>query len=95
MNRKLEQESEEFRKYREQMHGTEEESRPALGGQNKAMRTVFAIIMIIVYIGVGILLLINFFNWSDSINWIRYIIGIVLIIYGAFRAYRYVAGIDY
>ena len=86
-------ESEEFRKYREQVHGTEE-SRPAIGNPNKVMRAVFAIIMIIVYIGVGVLLLINFFGWTENIDWIRWIIGIVLIIYGAFRAYRYFAGID-
>ena len=91
--KRLEDESEEFRKYREQMHGTEEK-RPAVGGANKGMRAVFALIMIIVYIGVGVLLLINFFQWSESIAWIRWIIGIVLIIYGAFRAYRYFAGID-
>lgn len=88
---KTEQENEDFRKYREQMHGKEEISGT---NPNKAMRTVFAIIMIIVYIGVGVLLLINFFDWTESLNWIRWIVGIVLIIYGAFRAYRYFAGTD-
>ena len=89
------QESEEFRKYREQMHGSDEEKRPAIGGNpNMVMRAVFAIIMIIIYIGVGVLLLINFFQWPESIGWIRWIIGIVLIIYGGFRAYRYFAGVN-
>lgn len=91
--KRLEDENEEFRKYREQVHGTEEK-RPVTGGPNKAMRAVFALIMIVVYIGVGVLLLINFFQWSESIAWIRWIIGIVLIIYGGFRAYRYFAGVD-
>lgn len=80
--------NEDFRKYREQMHGNEE-TRPSVGGPNKIMRAVFGLIMIIVYIGVGVLLLINFFQWQDNISWIRWIIGIVLIIYGAYRAYRY------
>lgn len=90
---KQREESEEFRKYREQLHGTEE-TRPAMGNPNKAMRAVFALIMIVVYIGVGILLLVNFFQWTESIAWIRIIIGIVLIIYGGFRAIRYFKGID-
>ena len=91
--KRLDEENEEFRKYREQVHGTEETSRSTTGA-NKGMRAVFALIMIIIYIGVGILLIINFFQWSESIAWIRYIIGIVLIIYGGFRAYRYFTGID-
>ena len=91
---KREEESEEFRKYREQMHGTDEDVRPAIGGTNKVMRGIFAIIMVIVYIGVGILLLFNVFNWSESIDVMRWIVGICLILYGVFRAYRYATGID-
>lgn len=90
------EENEEFRKYREQVHGGEEtEKRPAIGGSNKIMRAVFGLIMVIVYIGVGVLLLINFFGWEESWNWVRWIVGIVLIIYGAFRAFRYFRGYDY
>ena len=92
--KRTEQENEEFRKYREQMHGTEEDSRSTTG-PNKTMRTVFAIIMILIYVGVGIALLFNAFNWSESIAWMRWFIGIVLIIYGGFRAYRQFKGIDY
>lgn len=87
------EEDEAFRKYREQMHGTEEETRTG-HTPNKLMRGLFALIMVIVYIGMGILLLINFFNWTESIAWLRWIIGIVLIIYGIFRAWRQWAGID-
>lgn len=87
------EEDEAFRKYREQMHGTEDE--PKSGHTpNKYMRGLFAIIMVIVYIVMGILLLINSFNWTESIAWLRWIIGIVLIIYGIFRAWRQWAGID-
>lgn len=91
--KRTEEENEEFRKYREQMHGSEED-RSVRNTTNKGMRAVFALIMIIVYIGVGVLLLINFFGWVESIAWIRWIIGIVLILYGGFRAYRYFTGID-
>lgn len=88
------EENEEFRKYREQMHGTEEESRPAIGSSNKSMRAVFGAIMILIYIGVGVLLLINFFGWEADWTWVRWVVGIVLIAYGGFRAYRYFTGID-
>ncbi len=43
----------------------------------------------------GILLLINAFNWSSDWAWCRYIVGVVLIIYGIFRGYRQYKGIDY
>lgn len=67
------------------------------GGVNKAnkiMRAIFGIIMIIVYVGMGVLLLINFFNWGGDWAWTRYIVGVVLVIYGIWRAYRQVKGID-
>ena len=35
-------------------------------GANKVMRSIFGIIMIIVYVGMGVLLLINFFNWGGD-----------------------------
>lgn len=62
----------------------------------KIMRTIFGIIMIIIYVGMGVLLLINFFNWdtSSGMNIARIVVGIVLIIYGIWRAYRQYAGID-
>ncbi|MCF0214425.1 MAG: hypothetical protein HUK13_08350 [Muribaculaceae bacterium] len=58
-------------------------------------RTVFGIIMICVYIGMGILFFINFFNFEPSWTWVRYIIGGLLVIYGIWRGYRQFAGIDY
>ncbi|MBO4977848.1 MAG: hypothetical protein J6C67_03920 [Muribaculaceae bacterium] len=62
---------------------------------NNVMRTIFGIIMIIVYVGMGVLFLIDFFNWAQfSWGWTRYIVGIVLIIYGGWRAYRQFKGID-
>ncbi len=67
------------------------------GGVNKAnkiMRAIFGIIMIIVYVGMGVLLLINFFNWGGDWAWTRYVVGVVLVIYGIWRAYRQVKGID-
>ena len=86
------EESEEFRKYREQVHGvdTDNENRPTV--KNKAMQTLFALIMIVVYVGVGILLLLNMFRWNESLDVVRWIVGVCLIIYGIFRAFRYYKG---
>lgn len=64
------------------------------GRPNAIMRSIFGIIMIIIYVGMGVLLLINFFNWGGDWAWTRYVVGIVLIIYGLWRAYRQVKGID-
>ncbi len=69
----------------------ERENTPAAG---HIMRTIFGIIMIVIYVGMGVLLLINFFNWGGDWAWTRYVVGIVLIIYGLWRAYRQVKGID-
>ena len=61
---------------------------------NQVMSTSFGIIMIIIHVGMGVLLLINFFNWNSDWAWTRYIVGVVLVIYGLWRAYRQVKGID-
>ena len=41
----------------------EEESGDAMKPTH-IMRTIFGIIMVIVYVGMGVLLIINFFNWA-------------------------------
>lgn len=61
---------------------------------NSVMVAIFGIIMVIVYVGMGTLLLINFFGWDADWNWSRYGVGILLIIYGFWRAYRQIKGID-
>ena len=61
---------------------------------NRSMRSIFGIIMIVIYVGMGVLLLINYFNWGGDWAWTRYVVGVVLIIYGFWRAYRQVSGID-
>jgi hypothetical protein len=50
--------------------------------------------MIIVYVGMGILLLINFFRWGESYTWLRIGGGILFVIYGIWRAIRQIKGID-
>ena len=59
------------------------------------MRVVFGIIMIIIYVGMGVLLLINFFDWGPGIQqWLRWIGGIAFSVYGIWRAIRQFWGID-
>lgn len=59
------------------------------------LRTVLGIIMIIIYVGMGVLFLCNFFPWlSGSWAWLRWAGGILFIGYGIWRAYRQFSGID-
>lgn len=76
---------------------SQNEERRTSGGKvnpNTIMRAIFGIIMIIVYVGMGVLLLINFFNWGGDWAWTRYVVGIMLIIYGIYRAWRQIKGVD-
>lgn len=49
----------------------------------------FGIFMVIIYVGMGILLMIDFFGWSNSQwGWMRWVVGPVLVVYGFFRGWR-------
>lgn len=92
-------ESEEFRRYREQMHPEQYEEEDGRRRHHPAssMRIIFGIFMVLIYLGMGVLCLINFFGApADNLGWTiaRYVVGIVLIIYGVWRGYRMYAGID-
>ena len=50
-------------------------------GTPMVMRNIFGIIMIIVYIGMGVLFFINFFGWGSSWSWVRWAIGSLLVAY--------------
>lgn len=73
--------------------GSERYAVPASKTQN-IVRAIFGIVMIIIYVGMGVMFLINFFNWDGDWSWTRYVVGIVLIVYGLWRAYRQYKGID-
>lgn len=83
----------DFDEYRRKMHAQDgqDEGRKVVPSPSRSVGIAFGIFMIIVYVGVGVLLLINFFNWT-SFDVMRYILAIVLIIYGVFRAYRMFVG---
>ncbi len=60
----------------------------------QVMRNVFGVIMIIVYIGMGVLLMLNYFDFTGSWAWLRWVGGVLFIVYGFWRAYRQFKGID-
>lgn len=64
-------------------------------GIPSVMRTIFGIIMIIVYVGMGVLLLLNYFQWSPGLMQVlRWVGGVVFILYGIWRAIRQFRGYD-
>lgn len=58
------------------------------------MRNIFGIVMILIYLGMGVLFFINFFQFTPSWQWLRWVGGGVFIVYGIWRAYRQFKGID-
>lgn len=77
--KRLDEENEEFRKYREQMHGPEDE-KPKTSKNMLVALMVFGIV-------IGVLLLMNVFNLDKSVDWMRIMIGVILILTGLMRAY--------
>lgn len=62
----------------------------------KFIRIFFGIFMILIYFGMAFLLYINFFKWySEPWLTLRYVFAIILAIYGIYRCYRQIKGIDY
>ncbi len=58
----------------------------------KGARLAFGIFMILFYIGVGILFFLDIFNIDNTA--VSYTIGILLCLYGVFRAYRLYKGMN-
>lgn len=70
-----------------------QEQRPSVGRRLPSTRSIlgltFGIFMILLYVGMGVLFLIDFFHWSDyGWGWMRWILGPVLIVYGFYRGWR-------
>lgn len=90
----------EFQEYRKKMHadlsGTRGDDDFTPRRRFSPLQIAFGIFMIIVYVGMGVLLFINFFGMPDTAAWNigRWIVGVVLVIYGIFRGYRMFTGID-
>ena len=61
----------------------------------RALRVFFGLFMVIVYLGMAYLMFINFFDWNTSLTWFRYVLAVVFMLYGVYRCYRQVTGVDY
>lgn len=70
------------------------ESKTSKINWSTVMKSVFGIFMIVVYVGMGVLLFINFFKWDPSWYWLRWVGGSIFVLYGVWRAYRQFMGID-
>lgn len=63
-------------------------SRRSMPSVKTLLGLTFGIFMVIIYVGMGVLLMINFFNWTPAWDWARWIVGPVLVIYGFYRGWR-------
>ncbi len=61
------------------------------------LRLTFGIFMVLVYLGMAVLLAINFFDWSNTrfMVLMRYGMAVVFAVYGVYRGYRQWTGKDY
>ena len=58
----------------------------------QTMRNIFGIVMIIIYIGMGVLFFCDYFQFQwQCLRWVG---GSLFVVYGIWRAYRQFAGID-
>lgn len=58
----------------------------------KGARLAFGIIMILVYLGVGLLFIFNVFDVINPV--VSYVVGGLLIVYGIFRGFRLYKGLN-
>ncbi|MBQ1798702.1 MAG: hypothetical protein II428_05015 [Muribaculaceae bacterium] len=63
----------------------------------RSLRWFFGIFMVCVYLGMGTALALNIFDWDNTLLWktIRWTMATIFVLYGIYRAYRQVKGIDY
>lgn len=69
------------------MNGEENKSQTPKGA-----RLAFGILMVLVYLGVGLLFIFKFFNAIDYT--VSCVVGGLLIVYGIFRGYRLYKGLN-
>lgn len=62
-----------------------------------SLRLFFGVFMICVYLGMAVLMAINFFEWSATPLWtlVRWVMAAIFATYGIYRGYRQFAGVDY
>ncbi len=64
-------------------------------GTPATARNIFGIIMIIIYVGVGVLFFCGYFDiLFPTWTWVKWVAGSLFTLYGLWRAYRQFKGID-
>ena len=63
----------------------------------KALRVFFGVFMIVVYLCMAVFMAMNIFDWDNTMFWrcARWFMAVVFGLYGFYRCYRLVKGIDY
>lgn len=61
---------------------------------NQTVKMLFGIFMVLVYLGVAVLMAINFFDWADTPLWnaVRWFFAAIFAAYGLYRGYREIKG---
>lgn len=65
------------------------------GGLPKSVKIILGSIMVLVYVGMGVLFFIDLFGWAKMTEpWpvLNYIVGVILVLYGIYRGYRLYKG---
>ena len=63
-------------------------------GVNQGLKLFFSIFMVLVYLGMAVLMAINFFDFSNTPLWtcVRWFFVVVFALYGIYRGYRELTG---
>ncbi len=63
-------------------------------GMNQGVKVFFGIFMVFVYLGMAVLMAINFFDWSNTALWtfVRWLFAVIFGAYGLYRCYREIKG---
>lgn len=61
---------------------------------NGVIKMFFGIFMVLVYLGMAVLMAVNFFDWSNAPLWraLRWLMAAVFAAYGLYRGYREIKG---
>lgn len=61
---------------------------------NRGLKMFFGIFMVLVYLGMAVLMAVNYFDWSLTPLWnaVRWFFAIIFAAYGIYRGYREIKG---
>lgn len=87
-NTPIEQES--FAAYRQRLQDEREAGR----APRRTWLVVVGVLFALLYLVVGVAMLFNWFQWTPSWDLPRKVVGVALIVYGAYRSWRVIKGRD-